>query len=135
MCLERKHGAGDPAPELLYPPSFAGRLVYDVYVPNRLLLHFISHDFSSGCGSFLALSAAGHAGGPRVRYGASVGLSAGPCGACSGRPRCPIYCIAAALLLDVTGIRIYPTCVRCMHHDRQGIKETTGTFSSSVHGT
>ena len=36
------------------------------YVPNSIFLH-IAELFSAGCGSFLVLSAAGHAGGPRVR--------------------------------------------------------------------
>ena len=42
-----------------------------VYVPNALFRD-IGNLFSSGRGSFLALSAAGHAGGPRVHHGANV---------------------------------------------------------------
>ena len=44
-------------------------------------MHFLSHmgQFLSSCrGSFLALSAAGHAGGPPVHHGASVGSGRAP---------------------------------------------------------
>ena len=46
-------------------------------VPNALVLHMATH-FSSDRGSFLALSAAGHAGGSRVHHGASVGPGRAP---------------------------------------------------------
>ena len=51
-------------------------------------MHFLHIDslFFSGRGHFLALLAAGHAGGPRVHYGARLG-PAGLRGACSGHSK------------------------------------------------
>ena len=43
------------------------------YVPNALYFFTVCTLFSGARESFLALSAAGHAGGPRIQHGASVG--------------------------------------------------------------
>ena len=56
-----------------------------MYVPNALFLH-VDHLFFSGRGSFRAILAAGHAGGPLV-HKAQVWAPAGPCGVRSGRSR------------------------------------------------
>ena len=57
-----------------------------LYVCIRMKALFCTPLFSSGRGSFLALSAAGHAGGPRVLT-APVWAPAGLRGACSGRSK------------------------------------------------
>ena len=64
--------------------AFRMKIIF-VHVPNALLLH-IRDRFSSGRGSFLALSTAGHAEGPRLHQ-AQVRPTAGLCGACFERSK------------------------------------------------
>ena len=53
---------------------------------------YMAMHFSSGRGSFLPLSDSGHAGGPRVYCGASLGLGRAPCRALGVQSRGELAC-------------------------------------------